>query len=126
MRPDGKLALAGHGRYTGGTDSYRHLRGSYSFTGTAPAFPAKRWPPSCGVPAGWKVVARDAQVVVILKQPSYPIQEYRYCDYTRSSLGFQLLVRNDDSTIFSPTEKQRTQPWTESLVPISCTTPPTS
>jgi hypothetical protein len=99
MRPNGSLALAGRGRYTGGTDSYRRVRGSYSFTGTAPALPPIRQPPPCAVPAGWKVVASDAQVVVVLRQPDYAIQEYRYCNYAQSSLGFQVLVRNDDSGV---------------------------
>lgn len=96
VRPDGSVALAGHGHYIGGTDAYRRVRGSYSFTGAAPALPPIRQPPPCAVPAGWKVVARDPQVVVVLNQPDYPIQEYRYCNYAHSSLGFQLLVRNDD------------------------------
>ena len=96
VRRDGSVALAGHGHYTGGTDSYRRARGSYSFTGTAPALPPIRQPPPCAVPAGWKVVASDSQVVVVLHQPEYPIQEYRYCNYAHPSLGFQVLVRNDD------------------------------
>jgi hypothetical protein len=97
VRRDGSVALVGHGHYTGGTDAYRRVRGSYSFTGTAPALPPIRQPPACAVPAGWKVVASDAEVVVVLKQPDLPIQEYRYCNYAHASLGFQLLARNDDS-----------------------------
>ncbi|MBV8935009.1 MAG: hypothetical protein JO168_25215 [Solirubrobacterales bacterium] len=91
LQPGGRFKLAGHGRYTGGT-LYRHASTKYSFTGTAPQPPPA---PACAVPAGWQVVASDAQVVVIEDQPSNPIQEYRYCNYARSALGFQLLVRND-------------------------------
>ncbi len=99
VRRDGSVALAGHGHYAGGTDSYRHARGSYSFTGTAPALPPIRQPPPCAVSAGWKVVARDSQVVVVLKQPDYPIEEYRYCSYAHAAQGFQLLSHNDDSAL---------------------------
>jgi hypothetical protein len=89
LRADGRFALAGRGRYTGGT-LYRRVRRHYSFSGTSPP------PPPCAVPQGWQTVASDPQVIVILHQPDNPIQEFRYCNYANSSRGFQLLVRNDD------------------------------
>ena len=103
VKPDGSVALAGRGDYTDGTGADRGVGGRYSFTGTAPALPPIRQPPACAVPAGWKVVASDAQVVVILEQPDWPIQEYRYCNYAQSSLGFELLVRNDDGALLGGT-----------------------
>ena len=51
----------------------------------------------CAVPRGWKVVVSNAQVVVILHQPTYPIQQYRYCNYARSGQGFRLFAWHDDS-----------------------------
>jgi hypothetical protein len=102
LQPNGRFTLVGRGDYTGGT-LYRHVRRKYSFTETAPPPPQPPLPtqppppPACAVPAGWQVVASDAQVVVIEDQPSYPIQTYRYCNYAKSALGFQLLVSNDDS-----------------------------
>lgn len=99
VQPDGEARLAGHGHYTGGTNAYRRVRGSYSFTGTAPALPPIPQPRPCIVAAGWKVVASDAQVVVVLNQPDWPIQEYRYCNYAHSALGFQLLAHNDDGPL---------------------------
>jgi hypothetical protein len=90
LQPDGRFTLVGRGQYAGGT-LYRHRRGKYSFTATAPPPP----PPSpCAVPAGWRTVASDADLVVILDQ-SPPVQEYRYCDYADPSRGFQLLVHSD-------------------------------
>ena len=96
LHPAGRFALAGHGHYTGGT-LYRRAQRKYSFTGTAPSPPQPPPPPppaACAVPAGWQVVASDAEVVVILYQ-SDPMQEYRYCDYAEPSRGFELLVHND-------------------------------
>ena len=100
VRPNGSVALAGHGHYIGGTDAYRRVRrGSYAFTGAAPGIATDPQPSPCAVPSGWKVVASDAQVVAVLHQPDYPIQEYRYLNDAHSSLGFQLLVRNDDRRV---------------------------
>src|SRR5436305_3001545 len=99
LQRGGRLTLAGHGRYTGGT-LFGRARKGYSFSGTAPSPPPPP-PPTppvpCAVPAGWQVVARDSEVVVIEPQAFSEIQEYRYCYYSRTALGFQLLVRNDDS-----------------------------
>jgi hypothetical protein len=97
IEPGGRFALAGHGRYTGGT-IYRRARRLYAFTGTAPSPPQPPQAPApvaCAVPAGWKAAASDAEVVVIQNQSDYPSQEYRYCDYAQASRGFQLLIHND-------------------------------
>ena len=94
LRAGGRFALAGRGHYTGGS-LYPDARRKYSFTGTAPSPPQPPPPPACAVPAGWKTVAGDAEVVVIEDQSDDPSQEYRYCDYANASRGFQLLVHND-------------------------------
>jgi hypothetical protein len=96
LQPDGNFTLVGRGYYTGGT-LYRHKRGQYSFTGTAPPLPSPPPTPPCALPAGWQIVAANADLVVILHQSFNPVvvQEYRYCDYAEASRGFQLLVHSD-------------------------------
>jgi hypothetical protein len=94
VQPNGSLALAGHGRYVGGTGLYRRAHGGYSFTATAPALPPLRQPPACAAPARSKLVASDAQVVVVLDQVN-EVQEIRYCNIAKPSLGFRLLATND-------------------------------
>jgi hypothetical protein len=98
LKPDGRFAVTGHGRYTGGT---ARARGRYSFTGTAPPPPSPPTPTPapCAVPAGSQTVAADADVVVIEDQPVFPIQAYHYCDFADPDRGFRLLVQNDDSQL---------------------------
>ncbi len=92
---NGRFDLLGHGHYTGGT-LYRRAHRSYSFTGVAPAPPPPAPAPPCAVPAGWKAVAEDADLVVIEYQPDGLTEEYRYCSYADASGGFRTLFTNDD------------------------------
>jgi hypothetical protein len=93
---NGHFDLVGHGRYTGGT---LHRRGhrSYSFTAVAPAPPPPAPAPPCAVPDGWKVVAKDADVVVIEDTNPFALtDEDRYCSYANPSVGFRTLFTNDE------------------------------
>jgi hypothetical protein len=91
-----RLDLAGHGDYTGGTLHPRGQR-SYSFTGVAPAPPPPASGSPCAVPAGWKVVAEDGDLVVIEEsnQPALT-DEDRYCSYGNPRGGFRTLFTNDE------------------------------
>lgn len=40
LHPNGTESFEGTGRYTGGTGAFKGLRGSYTFTGSAPKAPA--------------------------------------------------------------------------------------
>lgn len=95
--PNGSVAFAGDGHYTGGSGSYRRVRGSYAFSGTTPAVSPLPQPTPCALPAGSTLVASDAQLVVAASAVSDYVQEIRYCNIAQASLGFRLLAQNNSA-----------------------------